>query len=154
AKAKLLKNNLLSVVSPAANKVAVAHPFVNAIVLFGALSDGTPADPDTFRARIGRDDITKRFSPVLDGKGKQIGVRAKLEAGMIKLGRRPRNHLRLVIQAKHIPKSKTPRIRDTDRIRFGAVDGSDLPPACVADADSEIIIPGIAIQFTGSKGSS
>jgi hypothetical protein len=151
SKTKLLKNNLLTVVTPAPKKPAIAHPFVNVIVLFGALSDGTPADPKTFHARLGREDITGKFAPVLDTHGRQIGVRAKLEASQVKIGRRPRNHLRLVVQAKR--SGKGPRIRDTDRLRFSAVEGPDSPPSCLADADSEIIVPGIPIHFTGDAGS-
>ena len=56
AKTKKLKNSLLSVAEPTAGKPANAHPFVNVIVLFGRLSDGTPADPATFRAKMGRED--------------------------------------------------------------------------------------------------
>src|SRR5215471_4654475 len=73
-KAKKLKNNLMSVPEPHPGRPANAHPFVNAIVLFGQLSDGTPADPATFRAKLGREDITSKFSPTYNDQGVQTGA--------------------------------------------------------------------------------
>lgn len=152
-KTKLLAKNLLSVVTPTRQEPARAHPFVNLIVLFGSLSDGTPADPNTFRARIGRQDITGQFEPYLDANGHQIGLRTKLDASMVKLGRRPRNHVRLSIQSATATGSKGPRIADVDRLRFGAVDVADAPPDCSGDADTGVVLPGVVVQFTGSKAS-
>ncbi len=153
AKAKLLKNNLLTVVTPVRGEPAIAHPFVNVIVLFGKLSDFTPAEASSFRARVGRSETTADFKPIFNDRGQQIGVRAKIPPEEVKLGRRPRNHLRLAILAKRLQGSKTARIRDTDRIRFSAIEGPNTAPTAQADADTEIIVPGIAVQFTGSKGS-
>ena len=99
AKSKKLKNSLLSIAEPNPGQPANAHPFVNVVVLFGRLSDGTPADPATFKAKMGRDDITKDFVPVVDSHGTQTGVRAKIAAHRVKLGRRPRNALRLSVLA-------------------------------------------------------
>ena len=83
AKTKKLKNSLLAIAEPNPGQPANAHPFVNVIVLFGRLTDGTPADPATFKAKMGRDDITKDFIPVMDARGSQTGVRARLPAGRV-----------------------------------------------------------------------
>jgi hypothetical protein len=152
-KTKKLKNTLLSVPEPHAGQPANAHPFVNAIVLFGRLTDGTPADPATFRAKFGREDITGSFVPTYDDHGLQTGMRAKLEANKVKLGRRPRNALRLSVLAVRLGK-KSPRIRDVDRVRFGAVEGQNKVCTAQADADTEVIVPGVPVQFTGSQGTS
>ena len=149
AKTKKLKNSLLSIAEPNPGKPANAHPFVNVVVLFGSLSDGTPADPATFKAKMGRDDITKDFTPVTDARGAQIGVRAKIEAHRVKLGRRPRNVLRLSIFAQ---KSGKKRIKDVDRLRFGALEGPNGTCTAQGDADTEVIVPGIPVKFTGSAG--
>jgi phage baseplate assembly protein gpV len=153
AKTKLRTKNLLSVVTPTRQEPARAHPFVNLIVLFGSLSDGTPADPGTFHARIGHQDITDRFEPYLDANGRQIGLRATLDPSMVKLGHRPRNHVRLSIEAAKASGTKGPRLGDVDRLRFGAVEVPDSPPDCVGNADTEVVLPGVAVQFTGSKAS-
>jgi PKD repeat protein len=154
-KTKLSKNNLLSVVTPTRQAPARAHPFVNLIVLFGSLSDGTPADPSTFHAHIGRQDITDRFEPYLDATGHQIGLRTKLDPSMLKLSRRPRNHVRLSIQSAKVSgtKGKGSRVAYVDRLRFGAVEAPDSPPDCVGNADTEVVLPGVPVQFTGSKAS-
>ena len=152
AKTSALKNSLLSVVTPTRKEPAHAHPFVNVIVTFGQLSNGTPADPASFSARIGREDLTHRFEPMLDAHGRQIGARAKLEPPLVKLGRRPRNHLRLSIVAARLPGPKGPRVRDVDDVRFGAVDAPDEPCTAQAGEDQQVIVPGIQVNFTGSKG--
>jgi PKD repeat protein len=148
AKGKLVKNGLLSVVEPNRGEPAKAHPFVNVIVLFGHLSDFTPADPQTFKAKAGAADITDRFTPLLDTHGNQIGMRAKLPPERVKLGRRPRNHLRLMVQALRV--GKGPRIRDVDRVRFGAVEQPNQPCTAQGDADTTIIVPGVPVAFNGS----
>ena len=151
-KAKLLKNSLLSVVDPHPGEPANAHPFVNVIVVFGRLSDGTAADPATFKARMGREDITDSFVPTY-ANGQQTGVRTKLDANRVKLGRRPRNVLRLSVQSGPTGK-KGSRVKDVDRLRFGALEGQNQPCTAQGDADTEVIVPGIPVKFTASKGSS
>jgi PKD repeat protein len=153
SRAKLLRNNLLSVRTPASKPPASAHPFVNVIVLFGVLSDGTPADPSTFHARIRHDDVTDRFTPTFDSRGKQNGLRGTLDRSMIRPCHRPCNVLRLTVQAKKVKGARGSRARDADRVRFGAVDKPDMPPVAVAGADTDVIVPGIPVSFTGSVGS-
>jgi hypothetical protein len=72
---------------------------------------------------------------------------------MVKLGRRPRNRVRLTIQAAKVSGTKGPRVGDVDRLRFAAVEVPDSPPDCVGNADTEVALPGVAVQFTGSKAS-
>src|SRR5213593_1402625 len=86
-------NDLLRVVTPAAGKTVGAHPFVNIIVGFGTTPNGAPADPSTFRARLGRVDITPLFHPMFDDRGNFSGLRAAAGPALIAVGRRP-NRLR------------------------------------------------------------
>ena len=153
---KLLKNSLMTVVEPHGGEPAHAHPFVNIIVTFGALSDGTPADPSTFKVRLGHDDLTKTFTPMVDAQGRLIGMRGKLEQHLVKLGHRPKNHVRLTVQSvRRVGAGKGPRIlRDIDRLRFGAIDAPDQPCTAQADSDTSVIVPGIPVHFTGSKATS
>jgi PKD repeat protein len=151
-KTKKLKNSLLSVVEPHPGEPANAHPFVNVIVTFGRLADFTPADPATFKARMGRDDVTSWFTPTFGGNGAQTGVRGTIPAERVKLGRRKRNVIRLSIQAVRFEKG--PRVRDVDRVRFGAIEGPNQRCTAEADVDTDIIVPGVEIGFTGSKASS
>jgi hypothetical protein len=150
-KSKLLKNSLLSVAEPHPGEPASAHPFVNVIVFFGRLADFTPADPSTFKARMGRDNITGDFTPLMDGNGRQIGVRAKIAPERVKIGRRPRNTLRLSIQAAKTG-DKGPRARDVDRVRFGAVLEPNHECSAQVGADTTLIVPGIPVQFEGTDG--
>jgi PKD repeat protein len=152
-KSKLLKNSLLSVAEPHPGEPANAHPFVNVIVFFGRLADFTPADPSTFRAKMGRDNITGDFTPLLDADGRQIGVRAKIGPERVKIGRRPRNTLRLSIQAAKTGE-KGPRARDVDRVRFGAVLEPNRDCTAQVGADTTLIVPGIPVQFEGTDGTS
>ena len=150
-KSKRLTNSLLSVAEPHPGEPANAHPFVNVIVFFGRLADFTPADPSTFKAKMGRENITGEFTPVLDANGGQIGVRAKIPAEKVKIGRRPRNTIRLSIQAAKTGE-KGPRARDVDRVRFGAVLGPNHECSAQVGADTTLIVPGIPIQFEGTDG--
>jgi PKD repeat protein len=149
-----LKNSLLTVAEPLPREPAKAHPFVNVIVHFGRLADFTPADPATFKAKMGREDVTGLFRPIYDAADNQIGMRARLEADRVKLGRRPRNVLRLSVQAMRFPGAKGGRVRDIDRVRFGAEEVANQTCTATAGADQEIIVPGIPVQFTGSANTS
>ena len=152
-KSKKLTNSLLSVAEPHPGEPANAHPFVNVIVFFGRLADFTPADPSTFKAKMGRDNITGQFMPILDANGLEVGVRAKIPQERVKIGRRPRNTLRLSIQAAKTG-TKGPRPRDVDRVRFGALLGQNHECTAQVGADTTLIVPGIPIQFEGTDGTS
>ena len=125
---------------------------MNVIVFFGRLADFTPADPSTFKAKMGRENITGEFTPLMDANGLQIGVRATIPAERVKIGRRPRNTIRLSIQAAKIPGAKGPRARDVDRVRFGAVLGPNHECSAQVGADTTLIVPGIPVQFEGTDG--
>src|SRR5262245_16673619 len=90
-------DDLLQIVTPASRAVASAHPHVNVVVTFGTASDGTPADPATFRARLNGIDLTKDFEPVLTGSV-QTGAIASLPQSLLHVTSSPRNRLRLSIR--------------------------------------------------------
>jgi hypothetical protein len=142
--------NLLQVITPTSRGVAKAHPGVNVVVAFGAATDGTPADPSTFHARIRGKDVTAKFTPVLTG-GVETGLRATLEPELIRLGPRPRNRLHLTVEGTRPSKGK--RLRDVDNLRFGAADAPDGCPLAVATADTDVVVPGAPVTFDGSQSS-
>src|SRR5437762_3101299 len=65
--ARVDRKNLIKVLSPSVSGGVPAHPFVNVIVSFGRMSNGTAADPASFRARLNGRNITKLFADVGDG---------------------------------------------------------------------------------------
>lgn len=140
--------DLLRVVTPASKAVANAHPHVNVIVSFGAARDGTPVDPATFRARLNGRDVTDAFHPV-PADGTPTGMRAALPASLLRLVERPRNKLRLSAQAARV-RGKGPRLRDVDRVRFGAADGPNQPPVAVLAAGAETARIGVPVAFDAS----
>jgi len=132
-------NQLMHVVEPAGRGPVHAHPFVNVIVRFG-YDHGTP-DPATFRARIGGVNVTPLFEPLLEN-GTLAGLRAALGPALVSLGRRA-NRLRLEVRGK-VGKR---RVRDVDRVRFVADDVPDEAPVAHAIAGSDVILPGVPVQF-------
>src|SRR5262245_53176139 len=110
-------NQLLHVIAPVARQTALAHPFVNVIVRFGALSDGTPPDPSTFHARVGKTPLA--LVPIVEN-GATVGMRGIIEPALLRLGPRRTNRLRLDVHAKPRP-GKAKGMRDVDRVRFRAV---------------------------------
>src|SRR5262245_30970202 len=142
ARTRARAEDLLQVVSPVSRGVASAHPFVNVIVAFGTTPDGTRADPTTFRARRGRDDITDLFQPIVQN-GIVTGMRAAYPPRLVNLGQRPRNRLRLSVAAERSPGAKGRRVRDVDRLRFGAEEQPNQSPTAVIAADADIVLPGV-----------
>src|SRR5579875_3286309 len=118
-------NQLLRVVTPTNRGTAPAHPFVNVVVRFGSAGK-VAADPATFRASIGRRDITSLFAPETDAAGTQIGMRARLDRSLLHVGRHA-NRLRLVVQSR--------------------------PPVAHLLAGTSVIFPGVPIAFDGSQSS-
>ncbi len=141
--------DLMTVIAPTSRAVANAHPNVNVMVGFGAARDGTPADPSTFRAKFNGRDVTGDFLPVL-ANGVQSGVRATLPAALLKLSHAPRNRLRLSVVSMRPSSGKGARIRDVDRLRFGAADGPNQPPVAVVAAGAETATLGVPIAFDAS----
>jgi hypothetical protein len=140
--------DLLQVIAPTSRAVANAHPHVNVLVGFGSAKDGTPADPSTFRAKFNGRDVTGDFLPLLSG-GVQTGVRATIPARLLKLSHAPRNRLRLSVQGVR-GSGKGARVRDVDRLRFGAADGPNQPPVALLAAGSETATLGQPVGFDAS----
>jgi len=140
------RNDLMRVTSPPVGGSASAHPFVNVIVFFDPR-----VDPQTFRARIGRNDITSRFVPIAGADGTP-GKQGVVEPSLLHLGRAT-NHIRLEVRSVPIATKgrRTKRLRDVDRVRFRAVPAADqLPVAQFTGPDT--IFPGIPLQFS-ARGS-
>jgi PKD repeat protein len=144
---RVKKNGLVRVVAPVAKGTALAHPFVNVIVSFGHASNGTPADPGSFKAQLGRRNITRLFAPI-EVNGTVVGMRAKVDQPMLRISQRAANRLRFTVRG--IGKGR--RLRDIDRLRFRAVDGPNTPPEARAATSTEVLLPGVPVQFdaTGS----
>src|SRR5207249_1691704 len=126
---------------------AVAHPFVNVIVRFDAPTDIPPADPDTFHARIGKNAL--HLDPIVEN-GKTVGMRGTIEAGLLKIGPRRTNLLKLEVRtapSKGHPKGQ----RDVDRVRFRAAEAEDQAPTARLLTGSDIVFPDIATRFDGSQ---
>lgn len=136
--------SLLQIVSPVGKRVP-AHPHVNVIVAFG-LAEGVPADLTTFRARIGRRDLTADFTPITDTTGRVTGMRARLEKGDIKIGRRRTNRIRFSVEAQRAPGAKGKKVRDKDRIRFRAIEADNLAPVAILP-ESAVAVPDLPYQF-------
>jgi len=136
------RNDLIRVTSPPVRGSAPAHPFVNVIVFFDAR-----ADPQTFHARIGRNDVTSRFVPIASADGTP-GKQGTIEPPLLHPGRAA-NHLRLEVRSFPIPTKghRTKRLRDVDRVRFRAVMAADQPPVPQLTGP-EIVFPGIPVQFS------
>jgi hypothetical protein len=142
--------DLVQVVSPPSRGTANAHPDVNVVVSFGTAKDGTPADPTTFRARVRGKSLD--VTPIMTG-GVQTGARAVLPAALVRLGRALRNRVRLSVQGVRAAGEKGRVIRDIDRLRFGAVSGTNTPPTASADADADIVVLGTPVTFDASGSS-
>ena len=141
------RNDLIRVTSPPLRGSAPAHPFVNVIVFFDAR-----ADPLTFRARIGRNDVTSRFVAIAGADGTP-GKQGTIEASLLRPGHAV-NHLRLEVRSVPIPTKgrRTKRLRDVDRVRFRAVQTIDQPPVAQFTGP-DIVFPGIPVQFSARPSS-
>jgi hypothetical protein len=149
-------NELMHVVTPTARGTVPAHPFVNVIVNFGAAANGAPADPETFRARIGNKDIPRRlggdesdqpnvFLPIREGEV-ITGFRARLEPPFVRIGKGT-NRVRL--QVRSVPQGRARRgaKRDVDRVRFRATDAPNQAPAATV-RPLGAILPGINVALS------
>src|SRR5437867_208358 len=128
-------NQLLRVIMPVARGTTHAHPFVNVIVRFGTTTDGLSADPSTFRARIAKTPL--HFDPIVED-GQTAGMRGTIEAGLLRIGPRRTNRLRLEVRtaaSKGHPKGQ----RDVDRVRFRAVEADDEAPTARLLTGSDIV---------------
>jgi len=147
-------DGLLQVVTPVQLETAIAHPHVNVLVVLGSGFDGIPADPTTFRAKLGRRDITHLFEPLAPGEiPNTTGLRARLDRAELKVGK-GKNKLKLQVRSVSFPRGKRLKsFRDKDKVKFPVEDGANQAPTALAATDSELIIQGIPIHFdaSGSK---
>jgi hypothetical protein len=139
---------LLRVIAPSPDSTAKAHPFVNVRVGFGRASNGLAADPATFRARVGRRNVTAEFVDVLDD-GVVIGKRAALSSPPLKVDRGS-NTLRLRVRSLVVPGTSRRRLADTDRVRFRAADGPNQPPQPHFTVDPDLITPDDTMTFSAA----
>jgi len=145
-------DGLLQVVTPVHRETATAHPHVNVLVILGSGFDDTPADPSTFRAKLGRRDVTSLFERLQPGEIPNTdGFRARLNPEDLKIGRR-KNMLKLQVRSgQYFPdRGKARTFRDKDKVKFVAVEGANQPPTALAAADTAVIVRGIPIQFDAS----
>ncbi len=142
AKRRSKAPQLLQVLTPAGRASAPAHPDVNIVVRFTG-----NADPATFRARLAGRDITDRFKPLLE-QGQQVGMRASIPRERLRLGRRRSNRLHILVRAmKGSDKGRPPR--QLVHLRFRAVETANQPPVANIVPESEVIFPGVALEFDG-----
>jgi hypothetical protein len=141
------RNGLVAITAPSAVGLAAAHPWVNIRVGFGSTTSGVPADPQTFRARLGRTDITALFKDFVD-KG-QLAKQAAVGPPDVKVGRGRVNRLRIMVRSVPIG-ARRRRVRDVDRFRFRAEEAPNQPPVAALGPSSEVILPGIPMGFDGT----
>ncbi|MFN8543955.1 MAG: PKD domain-containing protein [Candidatus Binatia bacterium] len=134
-------NELLRVVAPIQHGTAAAHPFVNVVVRFGTAGNRT-VDSSSFRAHLGRTEITDRFTPILE-RGAVVGMRGAVGPPLLRTGHRA-NRLRLAVRTA----GEHPR-RDIDRLRFRAIETPDQPPIAQLIGGNDVIAPGIPMHFSG-----
>src|SRR5262245_15028227 len=143
--------NLMHIVTPSSDGAARAHPFVNVIVRFGTLDDGTPADPTTFKAHIHGTNAAREFHPIVEA-GQTTGMRAALAEPQLHIG--GKNRIRFTIRSLSTSsgtKSHPRAFRDDDRLRFRATQAADLPPSCKITGSPGIVTPGSAARFDGTQ---
>jgi hypothetical protein len=144
-------DGLLRVVAPVHKGTASAHPHANLVVVFGTTADGVPADPATFKARLGGTDITRLFEPFESVADDIEGMRARIDAPLLRVDT-GRNKLRVQVRSLPFARGKRMRtVRDKDKIKFRAATEADLPPIAQATADTALVLPGIPIHFDGRQ---
>jgi PKD repeat protein len=148
-------DELMQVLTPTNKGTAPAHPHVNVVVLFGRTSqEGVAPDLATFRARINGEDITATFVSLGAGEigvlpGVQAGMRAMVDPSLLRLGRK--NVLKLSVRSQPFRKGRRMRTgRDKDRLKFMVEEAANRPPVAVATADTDIVFPGLPVEFDGS----
>jgi PKD repeat protein len=144
-------DDLVRVVTPVNKGTAPAHPHVNLIVLFGSTIDGVAADPATFKAKLNGQDVTDRFTAVGASEfGGEPGLRAAIEPSALRVGG-GNNKLTLSVRSLPFPRGKRTKTgRDKDRLRFVAEEAENQAPVVSATSDTDIIFPGLPVQFDGS----
>ena len=146
------KESLVTVSVPSGPAPTSAHPFANVVVNFGRTSNGAPARPETFRARLNGHLISQLFALMVKD-GVVVGARARVEAGFLRLGRSGVNRLHLSIRSAPQPLGgrRVRSYRDTDRVVFHAETRSNSGPTAQATVTRDVILPGSPIQFDGGQ---
>lgn len=142
---------LIQVAAPPARGEAIAHPHINVITRFGATEDGVPADPSTFRARLGGADISGEFTDLVEN-GVVVGKRARIDKERLRIGRGRTNRIRCSVSAKSgggRQRARPPR--DVDRVRFRVVEGANTPPTAKLADGPRTFRPGVPITLDGSR---
>ena len=159
ASAKRAQQDLISVVAPTIQgggsghglaPVAAAHPFVNLVIQFGTASNGTAADPSSFRARLGGTDVTALFRDVtVNGLP---GKRAAIAPPVVRESTRPLNRLRLEVRSMPFDTAHGSRtVREIYRGRFAAVSTDNQSPHAFMSVSSDTVLAGVPIIFDGTQ---
>jgi PKD repeat protein len=144
-------DELMQVLTPSNKSTASAHPHINIVILFGRTSqEGIAVDQATFEARLNGEDATALFEPIAPGEfGSTAGLRAIVDPALLKLG--AKNSLKLSVRSLPFPKGRRTRTgRDRDRLKFAVEEMANQPPVASATADTDIVFPGLPVQFDGS----
>ena len=143
-------DELMQVLTPVNKGVASAHPHINVVILFGRTSkEGVASDLSTFKATLNGEDITSLFTATEPGEfGVQSGMRAVVQQEALKVD--GKNKLKLAVRSNPFPQGKKTRTgRDKDRLTFRIEETANQPPVAVATADSDIVFPGLPVEFDG-----
>jgi hypothetical protein len=143
--------DLLSITTPAPNGVTSAHPWINVAVQLGTTSDDVAADPATFRARLGRCNITSLFADVVErgepSKRARLGPDLQRRCG-VTVGGEKTNRLRFKVKALG---DRRRRPSDVDRLRFGVVETANQAPVAGFTASPAVLgleCPGLGASST------
>jgi hypothetical protein len=152
---RVTAEGLLSVVTPVHKGTSSAHPWINVRVRFGAASDGSDADRETFKASLGSCRLPNEAFEDVVKDGIVVEKRARLwltgdaTRCHLKKGSRPRNRLRFKVRATGATKIQS-RLKDIDQVRFGTTEGENHPPEPTFSMDTDVIRPGIEVSFSAA----
>ena len=150
---RVTAESLLSVVTPVHKGTSSAHPWINVRVRFGAASDGSEADRETFKAWLGSCRLPSEVfdDVVIDGVVVEKRVRLPDDRTRchLKKGIRPRNRLRFKVRASGTTKMQR-RLKDVDQVRLAVTDGENHPPEPILSIDSDVIRPNVEVSFSAA----
>ena len=148
--AKVDRDGLLQLQTPNSGQPAAAHPFVNVIVRFGTTSTNAPADPASFRVKLGSRTITTLFADDIQD-GQLVGKRARLPADLLQL-KSGKNVLKLRVRsiAQDDGTGTRRSYRDGDRVKFRAAAKPNTAPVAAAAASATVIAVDTPITFAAA----
>ena len=143
--------SLLQVITPGVRATVPAHPDVNVVARFVTGADGSVlADASALRAHLDGRDISSRFTPLVES-GREVGVRAIVPHGAIRVGHRW-NRLRISVHGRQVdPTGRTER--QIVRVRFRTEAVADRTPVATIVADSLLLRAGVPVHFDASDSS-